>query len=286
MVDLDNFVWDKLSIICYKGGYGGDFLCNLLYQNYNENHIINPYTKENRFDFGHLDTGYMHPCLKNMKDFIFLYKIRKGERKFEDMVEIAWYKYLDKINNILYDENEDIYTENVANFIREVYYQGYMEKKYIARTHYHQKRHIPFEISKIFPGANIFLLVTNNMAYHTFFNVLTFAKNRSMYHFKSGDPLLKKFFTQEDRMVKNTFNNMIPIDVGKLYFESGYEIEAENILSNTLKKKIILNKQLLEKYKKDNMTIIENIIGKKNMENANSVFIAEKVSIFLEKYKK
>jgi hypothetical protein len=42
----------------------------------------------------------------------------------------------------------------------------------------------------------------------------------------------------------------------------------------------------LEKYKKDNMIIIENIIGKENMKDATPSLIAEKVGIFLERRNK
>jgi hypothetical protein len=304
MIDLDNFLWNKLSIICYRGGYGGDFLCNLLYQNYSKTHLVNPSNEKNQFNFTYLDTGYMQPCLKNIKDLFFLHKdaakkkivfdlikltefdkikIKRDKSKdINDWKAVAWYDDLMKIYHILYDEDTDIYTENFTNYIREIYYQGYKEKKYISRIHWHHPQYESFKLSKTFLGANIFLLVTDNIIYHDFFMLLSFIKNNQMYYYKlMDDSIFKNIFTNEKEIVKNTFDNMIPIDVGKLFFENGYENEVENILSDSLKKNIVLNKKLLEKYKKDNMNIIENIIGKENMKDLEPNLIAEKVEIFL-----
>jgi hypothetical protein len=305
MIDLDNFLWNKLSIICYKGGYGGDFLCNLLYQNYNEKHLVSPKTKENQFDFTLLDAGYTHPCLKNIKDLFSLHKdsknkfnsikltefdrieIKKNNSK-KLIKEIFDYEDLLKIYNILYDEDPNIYAENVSHYLRDIFYKGYKEKKYIARMHWHHPTYDNFQLSKVFPGANVFLLVTDNMIYHNFFTLLTFVKNNQMYYYKLlNDSTFIDMFTDEKKVVKNSFDNMIPLDVGKLFFEDEYEKNIEEILSDTLQKKIILNRQLLQKYKKNNMTIIENIIGKENMKNHTPSLILEKVGIFLnERYNK
>jgi hypothetical protein len=75
--------------------------------------------------------------------------------------------------------------------------------------------------------------------------------------------------------------NMIPVDVGKLYFETGYEEELENIFSNTLNKKIILNRKILNEYKKNNIKLLAKTF---NIENANELSPKELLEVILEPY--
>jgi hypothetical protein len=46
----DDFKWDKLILINYPPGSGGDFFCNLLHMNYDPNHKFTP-DENNKFEW-------------------------------------------------------------------------------------------------------------------------------------------------------------------------------------------------------------------------------------------
>jgi hypothetical protein len=67
----DDFSWDKLIVISYPGGYGGDFFCNLLQLNYDPNHTFSP-NENNKFEWvvcnnAHKSTDIIFDFYQNRK---------------------------------------------------------------------------------------------------------------------------------------------------------------------------------------------------------------------------
>jgi hypothetical protein len=110
----------------------------------------------------------------------------------------------------------------------------------------------------VFPKASIFFLYSENKEYNFLFKILELIKKTNI----SYSTNIKKDISTivvNSRIYAHTqtFDNMIGIDVGKLFFEDGYEEEIEKKLSKQLNKEIILDRNVLEKYKKTNRDIIE-----------------------------
>jgi hypothetical protein len=74
------------------------------------------------------------------------------------------------------------------------------------------------------------------------------------------------------------FDNMINIDVGKLFFEhSEYISKAEDILSNKLNVEIKLNREKIEKYKKNNFNILTKTFDIENTGKIKPKELLEKI---------
>ena len=131
----DDFKWDKLINVCYPGGFGGDFFCNLLYMNYDPNHTFLP-DENNRFkwDDNNVNETVSKIALKKINTFFNAYNSNDVEKFWDSQFE--WYtqyivphakllKRCKDIFNILYDEDPNIFKENYIQFIRNSLYERY-----------------------------------------------------------------------------------------------------------------------------------------------------------------
>ena len=139
-----------------------------------------------------------------------------------------------------------------------------------------------FSIHKALPGStNFFFTIEKNEYAFLFF--LLYAIKEDMKDEESKNYYIKHMFENRHRVKKNTiFDDMIPIDVGKLFFENNYEENAEIIFSNALNKKIILDRNLLNEYKKNNIDQLAKIF---NIENAHEMSPKELLITILKPYK-
>jgi hypothetical protein len=282
----DDFKWDKLILINYPSGSGGDFFCNLLHMNYDSNHIFSP-DKNNKFEW------HIKGFQKITMQFFEFYRLKHIPIVDIDDIDYQNFKihanksYLDIIDKI-YDEDFDKFKKNYIQYVRNSLYKKYSEGNFLANSH--NSRPIKnFSMYEVFPEASIFFLYSENKKYNFIFKILQLIKNRNFNPINSKKSLKTRISSlivnnTEPDQYKNykVFDNMIGIDVGKLFFENGYEDEAENILSKKLNKKIKLNKELIEEYKKNNKNLIKNVMEIEG--NIYEISIEEIVKIILEDY--
>jgi hypothetical protein len=277
----DNFSWDKLIIINYPGGHGGDFLCNLLHKNYDTNYEFHgnednkfEWFVHNSFKFGHEQT-----VIKKLNSLFDVYTSNDVKKYWEKEKQYCDIKVIDRIKTIftiLYDEDPIIFKKNYIQFIRNAAYENYNKKKFITNLHY-TKPIKNFSIHEALPKSINFFLTTEKIECVFLFFLLFNIKD------KINDNDTKKYFINllcenaEDFYIKNVFDNMIPIDVGKLFFEKGYEEIAENIFSDTLNKKIVLDKKILNDYKKNNIELFKKIFNIKNAHELTSKELLEAI---------
>jgi hypothetical protein len=256
----DSFKWDKLTIVCYSTGFGGDFFCNLLQMNYDSNYTFSS-DKNNKFGWVYKDS-HEHGqkiLIKKTETIFKYYKAIKNNYEDRFLIEqINWnhksaLKIIKKIMNIIYDEDLNTFKQNYINFVRNVTYEEYLEEKYIINTHFVEVLNF-IDIRDIFPGSLIINLFVEKNEYALLNLLLGRIKN-----LQEKKTLIKRVLEVDIEKYKpqdNLYNNMIGIDVGKLFFEDGYEDEAENILSGKLNREIKLDREKIKKYKKDNMNLL------------------------------
>ena len=271
----DNFKWDKLVVINYPAGYGGDFFCNLLNMNYDPNHKFAG-NSNNKFEWHTVD-WYNH--FKKTGILFSVYECDDKEKLWETYSKYTSnkiVKHSKKLFAILYDEDPDIFKENYIQYIRNSLYKGYNEGKFIVNTHSSKAGKMLFEV---LPGAIMFHLIANKIEHACLFVLLFVIKEKNYEDKKLWIDFL--YNNIEMFSIKYTFDNMITIDVGKLFFENGYEEEAENIFSNALNRNITLNRTILSNYKKNN---IELLAKNFNIENASELTAIELLELILKPY--
>jgi hypothetical protein len=291
MILDDDFKWDKLINICYHAGYGGDFMCNMLYMNYNPDHKFYGDKKNNKFEWTSINN------INLFEDEKFL--IKKINPIFNaytsDDLEKFWYNEYKwgkgvmvnkskKIFTILYDSDPIIFKQNYIHFLRNALYEEYRIERYIHNMHYNIPLKLNFSIHEALPGSTNFFFTIEKIEYAFLFFLLSCIKN-DMYvmddEYKKHN--LKVMFENRYQIEKwgTIFDDMIPIDVGKLFFEISYEEKAENIFSNALNKKITLDRTILNEYKKNN---IEQLAKTFNIENAHELTPKELLMSILKPY--
>jgi len=284
----DDFKWDKLISICYPGGFGGDFFCNLLQINFDPNHTFLP-DQNNKFEW---KKGIIKS--KSINRILFFYKnlILNEKNNYENIEDSVYRDYknftkkytIDFIKTI-YDEDFDIFKKNYIQYIRNAHIDHYSTNKYnIINNHYD----LPienFSMHEVFPDALIYFLYAENKYNTILFYFLEIIKNFKLYNTNSFDPKIFFSIVIEKRKLINykPFDNMIGIDAGKLFLEnSDYVNEVEQIFSNTLNRKIKLDRTILNNYKKNNKNIIKKSLN--IFENIHEISNEKIVKIILENY--
>ena len=121
----DDFKWDKLTIICYLGGLGGDFFCNLLHMNYDPTHTFLP-NKNNKFTW-HVkaSTKSIHRIMNSYKDEDIL--------KYEKVDDFNYMKLFNSNINFLDDMGYHIFNQTVINsefnLIKKIYDEDFIAYK-------------------------------------------------------------------------------------------------------------------------------------------------------------
>ena len=59
----------------------------------------------------------------------------------------------------------------------------------------------------------------------------------------------------------STFDEMIPVDSGKLFFEDGYQDELEDILRNNIKPNLTIDREWLKRYNDINRALLVQYYG-------------------------
>ena len=282
MIDLDNFVWDKLVFVCYRGGYAGDFFCNLLHQNYDKNYDFSPLdVKLNKYYYNSVSNLW----LKNIND---VFNVHENEIEMNLLLEkidkvaptnVAYYNRILNAYERCYHPKHSTYVENVSKYIRELYYEKYDKGFYVNNTHYNRpiysfkKQLYDFDFKKTFPGSTSILLTSNNRMYNLFFNLFSLIKNKHIGKFFFNNN--KNNFLKAVNFVPTSFNGMLEIDIGKLIFEPDSISKIEQQLTEIIKKPITLNRDKLKYYREKSIETLCSFMDVNNIEDIEEQLLIE-----------
>jgi hypothetical protein len=278
MIIDDDYKWDKLIIVCYPGGFGGDFFCNLLHMNYDPNHKFSP-NVNNRYEWNFRENATYCIAIKKINNIFTYYKAIKNNREAEFLAkESIWasefsLETMKKIMAITYDENFDLFKKNYIKLVRNFMCEDQLKKRCIINTHSFQNN---LSISEIFPESVKIVLFAEKYEYALLNSFLGRIKNvpvdenkKNLQNASTSEKKIIDILNLDikaiSRLLSNPYVDTTGIDVGKLFFENGeYVSEVENLLSTKLNRKIVLDKNLIQKYKKDNMSILGKTFNIKN----------------------
>ena len=274
----------NLIIVNYKGGYGGDFFCNILQKAIDPSHTFTP-SATNQFDVSHKFGEWS--WLKELGNLVQRHMDEQLNRGLDYSLAIrnlSW-SYADGIYKICYDPDISVFANNVADFLKQK--MIYPTDKVVV-CNYHNTIHknlIHFDLTRIFPQSKGIFLRTDSLKYHALFQLLALYKNDykplrkvARYLVNNMSPDIYQYNASSDR--PEPFSNTdFAIDSGRLFFDMDIINKINKDLSIYLNCEIKLDDQIIKHYRQKNLDIINRTIG--NVDDLSDYDVKVAVEKFL-----
>lgn len=257
----------KSVLVNYTGGFCGNFFTHLLAESLGIEHTHSS---------NHLNAHFYKPRdidTKYIKTFGKLFEIRKGELERSHLKEVeeknldAFYTYIDHLYNILYDEEEDTFFENIKHHYAETMKQQKTDV-FVCCVHY-TSQYKNLKLSDVFPDSSIVHFYTTEKRHTRYFHLLFHFKNREDQadQIFQGTTLSAKRIDDDivNPINKKCFDDRaIPFNVGRAVFERDEsQIEAvEEALTRDTGRKVRIDRREWLRYVDLNTEIIESILGR------------------------
>ncbi|CAB5220764.1 hypothetical protein UFOVP247_34 [uncultured Caudovirales phage] len=225
--------WNDFIFINYSAGSGGEFFAGLLYKSYYPSYEF-IHKGRNAFTWFDPQSSKTYDIrMRRIDAYVnrYLKKIDKLSSFHPDLHDTVYQE--------IYDENPTKFVENMCAYSRRFYSQ-FTSNPFIEVCSYTNKFH-NLCLQDMFPKSTIFFLEIEDR-YLRYTCALDKIKNN-----------LPSFYS---RSSVRCFDDMIPIDAGKLFFENGYEEEAEDILSVALNREVSLEREALSEYRENNIKLL------------------------------
>ena len=278
----------NLILVNYLGGYGGDFFCNLLHNAIDPSYSFET-TGLNKYETSHHEK---YKYIKLLGVIIQRYRSERQGRNTDDMnlvksvhqrnINVPWL-WAEKMYSICYDKDPQTFYQNLKQAIRQ---ELPYPKNNLVIANYHNARfaHL-LDMNQIIPKSKNILLYTNSLKYHCLFDLLGLYKKQFMFLKQAAesshlDPnIVFEYKASKQPIPPN--DNYLSIDAGRLFFETGIEDQTNAALSEYLGCDIVLNHEMLYKYRKNNIKILNSLVG--SIEG-NDREIESKVLAFINDY--
>ena len=241
-----------LTLVCYRGGYGGDFFCALLDEALQNSKFIQR-DVNNRYVFNNYIFASNIDAIKSL-NFIFLY-YRKIKNGFIDslLYELDWADGIKKIHDMCYDEDESAFFYNVSQYLKDSLFLPNLYN--VGNLHVNLTEFEYFDVRNIHNNMNVIFLDCKNELYSQYF--------RTFSHIKTGFSVLKKTKVfEKEHIVWKAPEYAHIIDVGELFFENIKDSTISNTLSRIVGKEIKIDLDELESYRSDNDKLLIRYFGK------------------------
>ena len=250
----------KLVLVCYRGGMCGDFFANLI--NASLNREARPYFINERLN------KYRFPndevFCKDIKNVTVLFNT------YYDKYTHDHYQYIRdnfkrksfasnlEIYDVCYSDDREEFEKNVEDYIRD---SIILRREYSVGSWHYYKEEKFFRIKNIYENSVPILLHTDSDVYTMMFFALYCIKTNFFYIKNHKDPVMYKNDATVAKLKYSTFDEMIPVDSGKLFFEDGYQDELEDILRNNIKPNLTIDREWLKRYNDINRALLVQYYG-------------------------
>lgn len=274
----------KHIIVCYRGGYGGDFLAGLISAAIGDEKALKKDDRtgdRNRFKFDNYSLYGHH--FKNIHDVVGFrneYGYQEEVIKVKKMKEYddteAYFNHHFKVFNECNDEDERVFFDNILNVI-----SSFNSKADYVVTNLHYFKPINgFSIWNLKHSIVPFILTSSKENYHLLLSLLGVYKTSWIFVKGMSRSSMNQFLKPQPII---PFDNMHAIDVGKLFLEDGYEEEVDSILSRHIGLKISIDKSTLSRYKRKNDDILKKLLGDDYLSLPIHMLQAKLYELYLEK---
>ena len=240
-----------LTLVCYRSGYGGDFLCALIDEALG-NMKLQTRDANNRY---WLDNYVFASCNRQIKSlhhiFSYYYGLDSVQVIDQLLGKAEWVDEIKTIYDMCYDENEQFFIENITHHITSGLNLPY--KFNVGNLHY-MGEFPAFDVSKIFSPMSVITLKTESDLYFQYFHSFSQIKTNFKV-LKRAKVMKKEVFDCEP------IKNSVTIDAGKLFFEDTLDATISDTLSDIIGTKITINIDELKEYREDNVKVLKRYFG-------------------------
>lgn len=243
----------RLIVVGYAAGYGGNFFTSILHSCLKKESEFIPINQNNEYVYsGQTDAWAM---LNYM-----LRAYHKGPLKVDHLKphsEIyVYYERAKNIFNSLYHPDKQIFIKNLVQYIRKNSISN--DGINLFNSHYY-KPYDSFSLSMIESDFVFFLLMTNDRKKMLLFELLLHIKKNQLNHRDFVEDLIKNILEVN---VIEPFDSAVMIEVGELFLstKSSNLDQVESILSESLGKKITVDKELISDYSRSNVQMLNDFL--------------------------
>jgi len=262
--------YKHLTLVCYRSGYGGDFLCALIDEALG-NSTFKPRDANNRYWFENYVFSSCNHQIKSLHHIFSYYYKQDSVQVIDTLVGKAeWADDIKKIYDMCYDEVEEYFVENILEHIR----SGLnLENDFNVGNLHYMGEFPALDIRKIHDSLSVIILKTDSELYFQYFHA--FSQIKTAFKVLKRAKVMKKEIFDADPLPYATY-----IDAGKLFFEDSLDRNISEILSNAIGKKININVDELKRYRDDNIDVLSNYFGKDFMSLDAASFRERKLELF------
>jgi len=240
-----------LTVVCYRSGYGGDFLCALLDEAFGNNKFIQR-DLNNRYLFDNYVFASFNDQLKSL-NVIFSYYYGEDVNFVDSLVgKVKWIDGIKRIYNMCYDEDENIFIDNIMEYIKQSLYLPHQNN--VGNLHINMGEFSFFDVRKIHNPISVIFLRTKSELYYQYFHAFSHIKTN--FNVLKNTKVLKK-----ERFNWEPLPYAVEVDVGQLFFEDTLDDTISETLSNIVGKQIIIDLNELKKYRADNDKLLIKYFG-------------------------
>jgi len=258
---------NKTVLVNYQGGYCGSFFCSLVAESLGVDFDLTTDPDLNIYFYNNkkIKTFYLK-CINKIIKIRNNVITNKELSTIEDNDFDESYVYAKNLYNILKDEDDEVFIENIKN-----YFESLIDKRedeyFVSTIHYpYQYRNL--DLHDIYPNASILHIVADKKRHARYFHLL--------FHFKTkdhpADKILQTSTLNQNQIYKDFVeiespqifdDKSIPVDMGKLIFERDFAhlSVVEEALSKEVGKSVKLDRMKLNAYADRNVDIIKKILG-------------------------
>jgi len=240
-----------LTLVCYRSGYGGDFLCALIDEALG-NSSFQLRDGNNRYWFDNYVFSSCNNQIKSLHHICSYYYGQDSVQVIDQLLGVAdWVDEIKMIYDMCYDENEQFFIDNIIYHIASGLRLPFRYN--VGNLHY-MGEFPAFDVGKIHNPMSIVTLKTENDLYFQYFH--------SFSQIKTNFKVLKRARV----MKKEVFDcepipNSRIIDAGKLFFEDSLDDTISDTLSEIIGREVKINIDELKRYRKDNVQVLARYFG-------------------------
>lgn len=259
-----------LTLVCYRSGYGGDFLCAMIDQALG-NIKFEIRDANNRYWSTNYVFKIVNRYVKSLHH-ILSYYYNKGSVEFIDSLanKIEWADDIKQIYDMCFDKDEDVFVSNLMYMIKSN--MNLPHRYNVANLHYYGE--FPaLDVRSFHDPISVIFLTTENVLYQQYFHALSQIKT-SFSVLKSGQ------MKRRDRLDWKPPPYAVEIDVGKLFFEDTLDDTISETLSNIVGTPLKIDTDELKDYRIKNDAVLKRYFGDDYSSMSVEEFKAEKFKLF------
>jgi len=259
-----------LTLVCYRSGYGGDFLCALLDKALGNSQLLTR-DANNRYWFNNYVFSTFNYQIKSLHHIFSYYYDQDSVQVIDSLVgKIDWADEIKKIYDMCYDPDESYFIENVYDYIKTGMNLPYEYN--VGNLHYTGEFQA-FDLRRVHENMSVIFLKAEDPLHYQYFHAFSQIKTNFKV-IKNSSAMKKENFDWKPLPYASV------IDAGKLFFEDSLDDKISSVLSEVVGKRVDIDVAELKRYRADNVEVLKRHFGDNFANMDASAFRAKKLELY------